>query len=109
MKTEQPILITSVKASADTDPFLFIGFSGALCGAGNKALGVSHAKTPEGEQMPVTCIGIALVLSGGAVSEEDPVESDASGKAVTKVAGEINGYAMDSATGADEVIRVLLK
>lgn len=108
MKTEQPTLITSVKAAADTSPFYFIGFDGAVLSSAVKALGVSHADTPAGEQLPVTVSGIALVLSGAAVSVGDQVESDANGKAVPLDAGVSNGYALDAATGADEVIRVLL-
>lgn len=109
MKTEQPLLITSVEAAADTTPFLFVGFDGAVLAAPTKALGVSHADTPLGEQLPVTAKGIALVLSGGAVAVGAEVEADANGKAVTLAAGVSNGYALDEATGADEVIRVLLK
>lgn len=109
MKTEQPVLITSVTAQADTSPYLFVGFDGAVLSSAVKALGVSNADTPSGEQLPVTAIGIALVTSGAAVSVEDEVESDANGKAVPLDQGVSNGYALDAASGADEVIRVLLK
>ncbi|WKZ71115.1 MAG: DUF2190 family protein [Melioribacteraceae bacterium] len=109
MKTEQPLLITSVKAAAETDAFLFVGFDGAVLSSAVKSLGVSHAHTESGEQLPVTVSGIALVLSGDAVSVGAEVESDANGKAVPLDAGVSNGYALDEATGADEVIRVLLK
>ena len=43
MKTEQPLLITSVKAAANISKNLFIGFDGNLCAANAKALGVSNA------------------------------------------------------------------
>jgi len=108
MKTEQPVLITSVTAQADTSPYLFIGFDGAVLSSAVKALGVSNAETPNGEQLPVTCIGITLVKSGAAVTVGAAVESDANGKAVPLNAGVSNGYALDTASGADEVIRVLL-
>ena len=47
MKTEQPILITSIKASADLSAKqnLFIGFDGAVCGNGVKPLGALNANT----------------------------------------------------------------
>ena len=108
MKTEQPILITSVKAAANITKNLFVGFDGNLCSANAKALGVSNADTDIYEQLPVMSIGIALVYSGGAVTQEDKVASDAAGKAVTFSTGEYNGRALDSSTGADELIRVLL-
>ena len=45
MLTEQPILITSIKALADITKNLFVGFDGNLCSANAKALGVSNADT----------------------------------------------------------------
>ena len=110
MKTEQPILITSIKAAADFSDSknIFIGFDGNVCGNGAKALGVLNADTDQDEQAPVTSLGIALVLSGAAISLGAKIQSDAAGKAITFSSGEANGYALDSATGADELIRVRL-
>ncbi len=108
MKTEQPILITSIVAAADLSQNLFIGFDGNVCGNGKKAIGASNSETDLGEMAPLAAIGIALVLSGAAVSVEDKIQSDANGKAITFSSGEANGYALDAATGADELIRILL-
>ena len=110
MKTEQPILITSIKAAADfsNSKNIFIGFDGNVCGNGKKALGVLDANTALGEQAPLTSVGIKLVLSGAAVSIEDKLQSDANDKAMTFSSSEVNGYAIDAATGADELIRVKL-
>jgi hypothetical protein len=110
MKTEQPILITSITAPADLSDKknLFIGFDGNVCGNGEKALGVLNANTNQGNQAPVMTIGIAIVLSGAAVAQKDKVQSDANGKAIPFAAGEYNGRAMDSASGANEPIRILL-
>ena len=109
MKTEQPVLITTVTAQADITKNLFIGFDGNLCGAGAKSLGVSNADTDHDEELPVMATGIALVYSGASVSQGDPVESDANAKAIPVSAGEKNGEALEAATGADELIRILLK
>jgi Uncharacterized conserved protein (DUF2190) len=110
MKTEQPILITSITAAADLSDKknLFIGFDGDVCGNGAKALGVLNANTDQGEEAPVATVGILLVYSGAAVNQGDKIQSDANGKAITYAAGAVNGYSMDSAGGADELIRVLL-
>lgn len=108
MKTEQPILITSIKAPANVLKNLFIGFDGALCGNGAKALGVCNADTSKDEMTPVTSVGIALVISGNAVTLGDPIQSDANGKAIPFASGSLNGYAMDAATGANELIRIKL-
>ena len=50
MKTEQPILITSIKAAADFSDSnnIFIGFDGNVCGNGAKALGVLSCKHRSG-------------------------------------------------------------
>jgi hypothetical protein len=110
MKTEQPILITSILAAADLSASknLFIGFDGNICGNSAKALGVLNAGTNQNEYAPLTCAGIALVLSGAAVSVGAKIQSNASGKAITFSSGEPNGFALDSSTGADELIRVKL-
>ncbi len=110
MKTTQPILITSVTAAADltTATNLFIGFNGSICTNGVKPLGILSASTNIGEQAPVIAKGIAIVLSGAALSAGSKVQSNASGKAITYIAGEAAGFALDTASGADELIRVLL-
>jgi hypothetical protein len=108
MKTEQPLLITSVKAAANISKNLFIGFDGNLCAANAKSLGVSNSTADLNEELPVTAKGIALIYSGGAVSQGAKVASDATAKVVTFSTGEPNGYALDASTGADELIRILL-
>ena len=110
MKTEQPILITSVKAAADlsSSKNLFIGFDGNICGNGAKALGVLNADTALNEQAPLMTSGIALVKSGFALTLGVKVQSNGTGKAIAFSAGEANGYALDTASGADELIRVKL-
>jgi len=110
MKTEQPILITSILASADLSAKqnLFIGFDGAVCGSGIKPLGSLNANTNSGEMAPVVCAGIALVYSGAAVSVGAKLQSNAAGKAITYASGAVAGYALDASIGTDELIRVLL-
>lgn len=110
MKTEQPVLITSIQAAADLSDSknLFIGFDGDICGNAAKALGVLNANTSENEMAPVMTNGIALVFSAAAISVGAKIQSNADGKALTYVSGETNGYAIDAAGGADELIRVKL-
>ena len=107
MKTEQPILITSVTAVANTAKNLFINFTGAICAANIKALGVSADDTLLGEQLPVTAKGIAIVKAGDNIAQGAKISSDASGQAVTYTTGDYNGYALDPAE-AGELVRVLL-
>ena len=137
MKTEQPILITSVKAAANISKNYLVGFDGNLCSTGAKPLGVSNADASTDEQLPLVCKGIALVYSftsipqgsalicqtGGKVAPaanfhaaipngSTPVNSNAAQPTLT-LSGTVLpqtlvGYALDAATGADEQIRVLL-
>lgn len=109
MKTEQPTLITSVIASTNLFKNLFVDFNGALPASDVKALGVVNADTDSGEQAPVMVEGIALVISNGAISKGSPVTTHSNGKAKQVTSTEIiNGYALDSAWGVDELIRILL-
>ncbi|MCU7494762.1 MAG: DUF2190 family protein [Ignavibacteria bacterium] len=127
----------SIEAAADIAKQLFVGLDGDVCGAGKKALGVSELDAAEGEMATVIVSKIALVTSGAAITAGDALVSDASGKAipatdlsattpagavpvvssgaqpVMTIAGSlppevINGYALDAATGADKLVRVLL-
>ncbi|WP_028684140.1 capsid cement protein [Pseudomonas chlororaphis] len=107
MKTQQPVLITSVVALVDLPRYLFAGFTGALCAAGAKALGTVQADTEADNVAPVSVLGICLVTAGAAVAAGVEVESDASGRAVTLATGKANGIAMDAATAAGDVIRIV--
>lgn len=137
MKTEQPLLITSIKASADLSKNHFVGFDGNLPVANSKPLGVVNADTGAGNMCPVVVSGIALVKTASAVQRGSAVATDASGRAVpvlnftvsipqglTPVQStssfpsllinggmlpqSVAGYALDASSGADELIRVLL-
>lgn len=109
MKTEQPLLITSIIASANLSKNLFVGFNGALPASDVKALGVVNADSDLGENTPVMVQGIALVYSYDVISKGAAVTTHSSGKAKAVESSEvINGYALDSASAANELIRVLL-
>lgn len=107
MKTQQPVLTTSMVAVTDLPRYRFAGFTGGLCGAGLKALGTVEADTQADNVAPINVLGICLVISGGAVAAGVQVESDAEGRAVTLAAGISNGVAMDAATASGDVIRIV--
>ena len=113
MKTEQPILITSITASGNEGATIpknvLVSFSGAILGNTAKQFGVCNAETLVGEQMPVVVLGIALVLSYSALNIGDPLMCGDDGKVCPQDPGEnLVGYALDSAAGEDELVRVLL-
>lgn len=107
MKTQNILLTTSVLAQVDLRRFRFAGLSGGVCAAGAKALGPVEANTGAGSYAPVNLIGVLLVEAGGAVAAGVEVESNALGQAVTKAAGIGNGWTMDSAVQAGDVIRIV--
>jgi len=136
-KLSNPLGAVSVLAASNLNRQVFIGFDGNVCAANAKALGVTELDTASGEMAGVIFNGIALVKAGAAVAAGAAVVSDASGRAVTASAlaftipsgstnvtstsaqpalsksgsvlpQAINGYALDAASAADEIIRVLL-
>lgn len=110
MKTEQPILITSIQC-ANTYGIVkhrFVGFDGNYGAETFKSLGVCNANTAFGEMMPVTAKGIAIVQTGGAITLGAAVETFDDGVALSQTTGPIEGYAMDAAVGAGQLIRILL-
>lgn len=110
MLTEQPILITSVKCTEATQILKnrFVSFAGAYATPSTKALGVVNADTNEGEYVPVTAKGVAIVETGDAISLGGAIEVFDDGVAVPFSAGPLEGYAMDTASAAGQLIRILL-
>ena len=102
----KPLLMETVKAAVDLDKQRFIGFDGNYCTANSKALGVCDVEIEAGQYAPVGLFGILLVQTGGVIAAGSKVASDANGYAVAYTTGEINGYALDAADGAVEVIRI---
>lgn len=111
-QTEHPVLILTANAEAPVggrERFLFVDVDGALIGAGEVAAGVTNADAQEGEEIPVTAVGVAIVRAGAAVAKMAEVEGDASGRAITLDAGKRLGIALAAATQAGDLIPVLLK
>lgn len=107
MKTQQVILTTSVVAIANLTRRRFVGFDGNVCAAGVKALGVVEADTESGGVAPANVQGVILVEAAAAITAGAEVQSDATGRAITKAAGVANGVAWDAATAAGDVIRIV--
>jgi len=103
----KPLLIDTVKAAVNIDKQRFIGFDGNYCGANAKAYGVSDVEIEAGQYTPIALFGILLVQTGGAITAGTKVASDSSGYAIAHTTGEANGYALDSATGSGEIIRII--
>ena len=104
MKPQNPILTITKILDADIPARRFVGFDGARATDGAKALGVLEAESESGTPAPINVLGVMLVETGGAVALGAEVGSDAEGRAVT---GSGNGFAVDAAAGAGEIIRIL--
>ena len=105
--TFHPVLtLTVVAAAAITATRRFVGFDGKLAAAGAKALGTNPVTADLGEHLPVDAIGTILVESGGAITQGAEVEADDQARAVPLGGGKSNGWALDAAQGAGELIRI---
>ncbi len=102
----KPLLIDTIKAAANLEKQRFIGFDGNYCAANAKALGVCDVEIEAGQYAPVSLFGILLVQTAGAITAGNKVASDVTGSAVAFTTGESNGYALDTAAGAGEIIRI---
>ena len=107
MNTEKILLAVTIAAAAALTRFRFVDFTGNVASAGERPLGVATTDFDTGEQASVATHGEILVEAGAAVAVGAEVESDASGRAVTKTTGVAFGVARDAAAAAGDIIRVL--
>ncbi len=107
MKTEKILLAVTIAAAAALTRFRFVDFTGNVASAGERALGVPSTDFDAGEQASVATHGEILVEAGAAIAVGAEVESDVSGRAVTKTTGVAFGVARDAAAAAGDIIRVL--
>ncbi len=107
MKTEKILLAVTIAAATALTRFRFVDFTGNVASAGERPLGVATTDFDTGEQASVATHGEILVEAGAAIAVGAEVESDASGRAVTKTTGVAFGVARDAAAAAGDIIRVL--
>ena len=107
MKTEKILLAVTIAAAAALTRFRFVDFTGNVASAGERPLGVATTDFDTGEQASVATHGEILVEAGAAIAAGAEVESNASGRAVTKTTGVAFGVARDAAAAAGDIIRVL--
>ena len=107
-KLYKPLLIDSIKAQVDLPKQRFVGFDGNICLASKKAFGICDVETEKDQFAPIAVNGILLVESGSAITQGGEVTSDNQGRAIAITASEdVNGYALDAATAAGEIIRIV--
>jgi Uncharacterized conserved protein (DUF2190) len=121
MKTEQLGVVTSIQnlMGAVASKGYCINANGVTFNSteeSNTFLGISLADTNDLEMIPVAVTGIALAKTAGAITKGESVYCDGRISQMVftdpKTANEVQsviGIALDSATGADEYIRVRIK
>lgn len=108
MKTEQPILITTITAKESFPKGRCIGANGYMSVEGDKPLGISHLSADFNELIPLIVQGIALVAIDRAVTVGEKLQVMDDGYATPYNAGEILGYSLDAGSNYGDLIRVLL-
>lgn len=125
MKTEQPILTTTVKLAATVDyPYTIpahscIGANGAVTSDPTRAIGVCPVDTTfesasDFNLVTVVVSGIVLAISSEAISQGSWVRATDNGKVSdTDVDPTANatfpiGIALDAASGANQLLRIKL-
>ena len=104
----KPLLIDSIKATANLPKQRFIGFDGNICSAGAKAYGICDVETDAGQFAPAAILGILLIEAGGVIPAQAKITSDANGRATTIASTEeVNGYSLDAAIAEGDVIRIV--
>ena len=92
----------SITATAAITAKCFVTTQGAHTAA-KAAVGVALFATDSGDQIPVGCGPIEVVLFGGTVAADGPIKTDASGKAVaTGGSGITVAYAIDAGSDGSE-------
>lgn len=108
MQTEKILLSVTLLATGALQPMRLAGFGGAMCTAGQRALGVPRHAGVAGDLVGVAAKGELVVEAGAAVAVGDPVQADANACVVPYSTGVVFGVARDAASAAGEFIRVLV-
>ncbi len=105
-----PLLSLEVIASGAIAEARFVTPAGAQAGAAVNTLGVARVAAADKDAIPVDVIGTGIVEAGAAIAAGSLVETDASGRAVTRAAGPIVARLAPGqvATAAGQFIEVIL-
>jgi hypothetical protein len=110
MRNGISILALPITATGAITSNRFINAAGTLSAAAGNAQGVAQTDGVIGDKVTATVIGTEIVETGGAIAAGALVESDATGRAVTKAAGVTLGRLApgESATAAGQFVEVIL-
>lgn len=101
-------LVLSIIATAALTQFRAVTAAGAQAGAAANSLGPCQQGAAIGEATPVVALGTAIGEAGAAVAVGALLETDASGRYITRSAGSIVGRALTAAGAAGDQIEIFL-
>jgi hypothetical protein len=102
------ILTLSLIAAGAIAKHRFVTHAKAQAGAAANTLGVAKHDAVLNDGLTVDVIGTAIVEAGAAIADGAEIETDASGRAITKAAGVTTARALQAAAAAGDFIEVLL-
>lgn len=110
MKNAISLLALTMTASGAVTGHRFVTPAGALCGAGVNAQGVSDTDAAIGDKFATHVFGTAIIETGAAIAAGALIETDATGRAITKAVGVTVARLApgESAAGAGEFVEVIL-
>ena len=101
------VLPATIPVVGEVQPHRFLGVNRAQAGAGANTYGVTAAYGND-EPTTIDMLGVVSVETGGPVTADGLVESDASGRAINRTTGAIAARSLDSAAAAGEFVRCVL-
>ncbi len=107
-RQEYALLTTAQALSATIGERRFVTFAGDQVFSASATLGVAIDAGNTGDTVSVRVIGTAYVETGDALAIGDAIEPDSAGRAIPLDSGGQCARALESASGAGEVIEVLL-
>lgn len=87
MKNAISLLALTMTASGAITANRFVTPAGAVAGAGVNAQGVADSDAAIGAKFSTNVLGTAVVETGAAIAAGALIETDATGRAITKAAG----------------------
>jgi len=110
MRNGISLLALSVLATGAITANRFITPAGAVAGAGVNTQGVAQTAGVIGDKVTTTVLGTEVVETGAAIAAGALIETDASGRAITKAAGVAVARLApgEVATAAGQFVEVIL-
>ena len=110
MRNGISLLAVAITATGAITSNRFVTAAGALTGAAGNAQGVAQSDAAIGAKVTATVIGTEVVETGAAIAAGALIESDATGRAITKAAGVTLGRLApgEVATAAGQFVEIIL-